>query len=89
MHTWPAPLTFVIPYPAGIPERAGMIGAYGEVQRLLCITGVRLCIPFLVYTLVLRNPRFGNKQILNEAESGIVEVAPTEGMPDLRMHDSV
>lgn len=53
-----------------------MIKAYGEVQRILCITGACLCVPFLACALSLRNPRLGNKQSLDEAEGGAAEVPP-------------
>ena len=53
-----------------------MIRAYGEVQRLLCITGACLCVPFLACALVLRNPSLGDSQSLEEAEGGTAEVSP-------------
>ena len=76
LDAYSAPLTFVLSYPVGTPERDGMIQAYGEVQRLLCITGACLCVPFLACALSLRNPRLGDKQSLDEAEGGAEEVAP-------------
>ena len=87
LDAYSAPLTFVVSYPVGTPERAGMIRAYGEVQRLLCITGACLCVPFLVCALVLRNPRLGNKQSLDEAEGGVVEIAPVQAVPELKKHN--
>lgn len=53
-----------------------MIKAYGEVQRLLCITGACLCVPPFIFALILKNPKLGNKQSLDEAEGGAEEVTP-------------
>ena len=76
LDAYSAPLTFVVSYPVGTAERDGMIKAYGEVQRLLCITGICLCVPPFICALILRNPKLGKKQSLDEAEGGAEEVAP-------------
>ncbi|EJD06330.1 MFS general substrate transporter [Fomitiporia mediterranea MF3/22] len=67
-----APLTFIVSHPFGTPERTQMVKAYNDAQRLLCITGVCLCVPFLLCALVLRNPRLGDRQSLEEAENDVV-----------------
>lgn len=57
-----------------------MVHAYNETQRLLCITGACLCVPFLACALMLRNPRLGDKQSLDNAEA---EAAGVESMSKL------
>ncbi|KAI5118613.1 hypothetical protein M0805_008044 [Coniferiporia weirii] len=63
-----SPLTFVLSYPFGTPERTAVVHAYNDTQRLLCIAGVCLCVPFLACALVLRNPRLVDRQSLENAE---------------------
>lgn len=63
-----SPVFAILDYPVGTPERAAVITAYQHVQRLLCITGICLCVPFLIFALLLRNPRLGNEQSLPDAE---------------------
>ena len=70
------PLTFILSYPVGTPERQGMIHAYSDVQKLLTTIATCLCIPALMCALLLRNPRMGDKQSLDEAEGGALEVPP-------------
>lgn len=60
---------FVVPnYPIGTPERTAIIDAYQHVQRILTITGICLCIPLLVFSLCLRNPKLSDQQSQPEAE---------------------
>ncbi|KAL5526153.1 hypothetical protein ACEPAG_7491 [Sanghuangporus baumii] len=63
-----APLTFILSYPVGTAEREQMVHAYNDAQKILCITGTALCVPFLLCALALRNPRLGDKQSLDDAE---------------------
>lgn len=63
-----APTTFILSHPVGTPIRGAMILAYKEVQRLLCITGICLCVPLILFALVLRNPRMTGEQSLAHAE---------------------
>ena len=53
-------------YPVGTPERTGIVDAYQNVQRLLCITGICLCVPLIVFACLIRNPVLNNKQTLAE-----------------------
>ncbi|KAH8926896.1 MFS general substrate transporter, partial [Atractiella rhizophila] len=78
------PLGIAPLYPLGTPERDGIIEAYKSVQRLLCITGLCLCIPMLFFALLLRNPRLGDEQSLPEAEGGAeaVVLPPTYSKKD-------
>lgn len=65
-----SPFTFIVSYPIGTPERTAMIDAYQDTQRLLCITGICLCVPLVVFAMFLRNPRLGKEQSLGFAERG-------------------
>ncbi|KFZ17872.1 hypothetical protein V502_04377 [Pseudogymnoascus sp. VKM F-4520 (FW-2644)] len=62
------PFTFIASYAVGTPERAAVIGAYQETQRLLCITGICLSVPLIVFGLLTRNPKLGKEQSLVDAE---------------------
>lgn len=66
-----SPLT-VVPfnYPVGTPERTAIIASYQEVQRILCIVGICLCVPLIVFALLLRNPKLSDEQSQPEAEDG-------------------
>ncbi|KAF2031580.1 siderochrome-iron transporter-like protein Sit1 [Setomelanomma holmii] len=63
------PFTFAITYPVGTPERDAVVQAYRHVQRLLCIAGICLSILLISFSLALRNPRLGEEQSLEHAES--------------------
>lgn len=75
-----APLTTALRYPIGSPERDGIIAAYRHTQRLLCITGICLCVLLLAFALLLRNPRLGDEQSLPQAETDRgVDAVDTDG----------
>ncbi|KAL3953970.1 hypothetical protein ACCO45_011926 [Purpureocillium lilacinum] len=66
-----APLAYADPfgnvialYPLGTPERDAVGHAYQYIQRLLCITGICLCVPLIGFSLALRNPRLTGAQTL-------------------------
>ncbi|OAQ71937.1 siderochrome-iron transporter (Sit1) [Pochonia chlamydosporia 170] len=59
-----SPLTVAPMYPVGTPERTAMIDSYQYIQRLLTITGVCLCVPLIVFGLLLRNPKLNDEQTL-------------------------
>lgn len=62
------PLTFILAYTVGTPERTAMVAAYSHVQRYLAITGLCLsCITFAA-SLVLRNFRVDGRQSLTAEE---------------------
>ncbi|CED82708.1 Predicted transporter (major facilitator superfamily) [Phaffia rhodozyma] len=65
------PFTFILSYPMSTPERQAVVLAYQHTQRLLCITGICLCVPLLGCVSVVRNPYLGEKQSLDEAEEEI------------------
>ncbi|KAJ9618865.1 ferrioxamine B transporter [Taxawa tesnikishii (nom. ined.)] len=62
------PFVFIAEYPVGTPERTAVVDAYQHTQKLLCITGICLCVPLLLFALCLRNPRLGKEQSLPDAE---------------------
>lgn len=64
------PLVEAIKYPMGSPNRVGIVAAYRQANRLLCITGICLCVPLIGFAVALRNPRLDDKQTLaKEVES--------------------
>ncbi|RYP72749.1 hypothetical protein DL769_004365 [Monosporascus sp. CRB-8-3] len=62
------PLTFIVTYVAGTPERAAMVAAYSHVQRYLAITGLCLSVITFVASMFLRNFRVDGRQSLSEDE---------------------
>ncbi|KAG6016678.1 hypothetical protein E4U54_000667 [Claviceps lovelessii] len=58
------PLNTYTTYPLGTPERTAMVQSYQSVQKLLTITGICLCVPLIVFAMLLRNPRLDNRQTL-------------------------
>ncbi|KAF5855245.1 Siderophore transporter [Aspergillus alliaceus] len=62
------PFEFIVSNPVGTPARDAVIVAYREVQRLLCITGICLTVPLIVFSLCIRNPRLTKDQSLPDAE---------------------
>ncbi|KAF1988282.1 siderochrome-iron transporter-like protein Sit1 [Aulographum hederae CBS 113979] len=54
--------------PPGTPLRDGIIVSYRYTQRLLCITGICLCVPLIFFCLCTRNPKLGKEQSLEQAE---------------------
>ncbi|KAF2459870.1 major facilitator superfamily domain-containing protein [Lineolata rhizophorae] len=69
-----APFEFIVDHPYGTPIRTDVIDAYKGTQRLLCITGICLCVPLIVFALLLRNPRLTNTQSLPGAEEKVRSV---------------
>jgi MFS transporter, SIT family, siderophore-iron:H+ symporter len=58
----------------GTPIRDAIIESYQHVQRLLCITGICLCVPLIAFACVLRNPKLNEKQTLAEEGEGNEEI---------------
>ncbi|EGX88733.1 siderochrome-iron transporter (Sit1), putative [Cordyceps militaris CM01] len=59
-----SPLTFIVSYPIGTPERTALISGYQHIQRLLTITGISLCVPLIIFSLLVRNVYLTNDQSL-------------------------
>jgi SIT family siderophore-iron:H+ symporter-like MFS transporter len=60
------PFAVVAQYPIGNEVRSAIIASYQHVQRLLCITGLCLCIPLIGLAFCLRDPPLNNAQSLVE-----------------------
>jgi MFS transporter, SIT family, siderophore-iron:H+ symporter len=69
------PFAFTAVFPVGTPERGQVVEAYQHTQRLLCITGICLSLPLIVFSCLLRDPLLGKEQSRSEAEAE----AQTEG----------
>ncbi|KAF4988719.1 hypothetical protein FDECE_14954 [Fusarium decemcellulare] len=67
-YAYGQPLFAIIDYPVGTEERDGIIKSYQDVQRLLTITGICLCVPLIAFSLCLRNPKLNDNQNLVEDE---------------------
>lgn len=65
------PFTFTAAYTVDTAQRSQVIDAYQATQRLLCITGICLCVPLIIFSTLLRDPKLGNEQSRPEAEGGI------------------
>ncbi|TQV92715.1 siderochrome-iron transporter (Sit1) [Cordyceps javanica] len=63
-EAYSSPLTFILSYPIGTPERTAMIGGYQHIQRLLTITGISLCVPLIIFALLNRNVYLTDEQSL-------------------------
>lgn len=63
-----SPYTWIITNPVGTTDRDAVDHAYQRVQRILCIVGICLCVPLIVFSLLLKNPRLTNDQSLKTAE---------------------
>lgn len=48
-------LTVQLEYPVGDPTRTGIIGAYGDAQRYMLITGTCICATTLFWALLVKN----------------------------------
>ncbi|KAH7324764.1 major facilitator superfamily domain-containing protein [Stachybotrys elegans] len=79
-QVYASPLTAIVDYPVGTPERDAVIDAYREIQRLLTITGICLSVFLVVFGFLTRNPKLTDAQTLaNESESDAErEQPPTE-----------
>ncbi|KAG6198536.1 hypothetical protein E4U10_006649 [Claviceps purpurea] len=58
------PLSTYTLYSMGTPERTAMVQSYQSVQKLLTITGICLCVPLILFAILLRNPRLDDRQTL-------------------------
>ncbi|KAL6921099.1 hypothetical protein ACHAPO_006191 [Fusarium lateritium] len=63
------PFSIIPDYPVGTEIRDAIINSYSSVQRLLCIAGICVCIPMIIFALALRNPRLSEQQVQTEDEN--------------------
>jgi SIT family siderophore-iron:H+ symporter-like MFS transporter len=73
MAAYGSPFEFVANYKMDTPERMAVVDAYRYTQRLLCITGICLCVPIIAFACCIRDPRLGNEQSLPDAEKEALE----------------
>ena len=71
-YAYGSPFQFVADYPWETPERQALVVAYQHVQRLLLITGTCLCVPLIIFTLLLHNPKLASAQNLYDGHSFIL-----------------
>lgn len=62
------PFTFVKSHPMGTPVRQSVVQAYKNVQQLLCITGICLTVPLIVFAFCMRDPKLTKEQSFSDAE---------------------
>ncbi|KAL4945236.1 hypothetical protein BDV06DRAFT_231403 [Aspergillus oleicola] len=65
------PFTFAQLNPVGSENRDAVISAYTATQRFLCITGICLTVPLLVFAFCLRDPVLGKKQSLEMEKDAV------------------
>ncbi|KAI5966806.1 uncharacterized protein KGF55_000215 [Candida pseudojiufengensis] len=61
-----SPFTFILENTWGTPARQAVVLSYAEVQRYLCIAGLVLCFPLIVFSLLLRDHRLDSVQSLEQ-----------------------
>ncbi|GKT83699.1 major facilitator superfamily transporter [Colletotrichum tofieldiae] len=64
-----SPFSTIEHYPIGGKIRDAIIDSYKDVQRLLCIAGLCICVPMVGFALVLRNPRLSEERVQPEAST--------------------
>lgn len=62
------PFGYADAHPMGTPERDAVVLSYRHTQRLLCITGICLTVPLIVFACCIRNPKLTKEQTLADAE---------------------
>ncbi|OCK83870.1 siderophore iron transporter 1 [Lepidopterella palustris CBS 459.81] len=67
------PFAFAVNYSIETPERQAVVRAYKHTQRLLCVTGICLCVGLIAFSLCIRDPVLGREQSLPGAEGGVIE----------------
>ena len=64
-----SPFETVKDYPVGTEVRSAIIDSYKHIQQLLCIAGICICVPMIIFALALRNPKLSEHQVQPEAEA--------------------
>ncbi|KAG5931748.1 hypothetical protein E4U59_007939 [Claviceps monticola] len=78
------PLSTYTLYPMGTPERTAMVQSYQSVQKLLTITGICLCVPLILFAILLRNPRLDDRQTLAKDLDSERETKPEADATSIR-----
>lgn len=68
-----SPLTFIVSYPVGTPERTAITESYQYVQKILCATGTGLCGLLIFAAIIMHNPRLESSQAMSNAEKEALE----------------
>ncbi|KAK2594468.1 ferrioxamine B transporter [Conoideocrella luteorostrata] len=68
-----SPFPVVAQYPVGTEIRGAIIESYQSVQKLLCLAGLFLCIPMIIFSLALRNPKLSEREVQEEAQEAVDE----------------
>lgn len=63
-----APLTFIVTYSWGTPEREAIAHAYRDLQFVLILVALCLCIPLIACAFFLRDHRLGDVQSIEDVE---------------------
>lgn len=63
-----SPFSVIAQYPVGTAERSAIIMSYASVQRLLCVVGLALCIPMILFAFALRNPRLSGDPVSDDTQ---------------------
>ncbi|KAG6020164.1 hypothetical protein E4U41_002937 [Claviceps citrina] len=79
------PLNTYTAYPVGTPERSAIIQSYQSVQKLLTITGICLCVPLILFAVLLRNPRLDDRQTLAKDVSDSETETDADGGESVRV----
>ena len=56
-------------YPVGTEIRDAIITSYSDVQKGLCIAGLGICLPMIMFALMLRNPRLGEGEVQEDVDA--------------------
>lgn len=67
------PYSFIASYPVGTPQRTAVIESYQYTQKILCITGICLVVPLIIFALFLRDNELTDAQSLPSAEKMLSE----------------
>ncbi|KAI5950990.1 hypothetical protein KGF54_004064 [Candida jiufengensis] len=73
-YAYGSPFEFIVENQWGTPARQAVVLSYAEVQKYLCIAGLVLCFPLIVFSFLLRDHRLDSVQSLeqdNDHEKGI------------------
>lgn len=77
-----SPNLFILTNAYGTQPRQGLVTAYANTQRILCIVGLCFCVPLLLAALFLRNHKL-------ESTVALENVDPTEVEEDEKRHDII
>ncbi|KAI5950989.1 hypothetical protein KGF54_004063 [Candida jiufengensis] len=63
-YAYGSPFEFILDNTWGSPERIAVVVSYAEVQKYLCIAGLVLCIPMIIFPFLLRDHKLESVQSL-------------------------